>query len=101
MILALDFYLRLNRVVADDKNPEVIALSQILGELPIHPSASSRPAFSQPERSSAVARELQSDGAKTKLEECCFSLQQLSPDDPPEASVVEDRRSARASHHGT
>ena len=36
LILALDLYERLGRTVADDKHPEVIALSPVLNILPIH-----------------------------------------------------------------
>lgn len=36
LILALDLYVRLHRVVPDDTHPEVIGLSKLLNNLPIH-----------------------------------------------------------------
>jgi hypothetical protein len=36
LILALDLYFQLERSVPDDSEPEVIALSELLNELPIH-----------------------------------------------------------------
>jgi len=37
LILALELYMRVDPVHTSDKNPEIIALSEILNSLPIHP----------------------------------------------------------------
>lgn len=39
LILALELYTRVNPVHTSDKNPEIIALSEVLNSLPIHPPA--------------------------------------------------------------
>ena len=39
LILALDLYIKVNPVHTSDKNPEVIAISELLNVLPIHPYA--------------------------------------------------------------
>jgi len=39
LILALDLYIIVNPVHTSDKNPEVIAISELLNVLPIHPYA--------------------------------------------------------------
>jgi 5-methylcytosine-specific restriction enzyme A len=39
LILAPDLYMRVNPVHTSDENPEIIALSETLNSLPIHPHA--------------------------------------------------------------
>lgn len=48
LILALDLYLRLNKVLPDDTHPEVIALSGLLRRLPIHQDRHLDPTFRNP-----------------------------------------------------
>lgn len=48
LLLALDLYLRLNKVLPDDSHPEVIALSRVLRQLPIHPTRHLDPTFRNP-----------------------------------------------------
>lgn len=48
LILALDLYLRLNKILPDDTHPEVIALSGLLRRLPIHQERHLDPTFRNP-----------------------------------------------------
>lgn len=49
LILALDLYLRLERIVPDETHPEVIALSQLLQSLPLHTDRRLDPTFRNPD----------------------------------------------------
>jgi len=48
LILALDLYMRLGRRVADDTDPEVINLSELLNKLPIHTNRPDEAKFRNP-----------------------------------------------------
>lgn len=48
LILALDLYFRVNPSHTSDKNPEIIQLSDLLNELPIHPRESIDEKFRNP-----------------------------------------------------
>lgn len=48
LILALDLYLRLNPVHTDESNPDIVALSQLLNRLPIHPREDKQEEFRNP-----------------------------------------------------
>jgi 5-methylcytosine-specific restriction protein A len=48
LILALDLYFRVNPVHTSEKNPEVVALSDLLGLLPMHQERSDEETFRNP-----------------------------------------------------
>jgi len=49
LILALDLYFRMNRTLPDETHPEVVALSDLLRQLPIHVDRHLDPTFRNPD----------------------------------------------------
>ncbi len=48
LILALDLYCRVNPLHTDEKHPDIVALSQLLNRLPIHPRVDKQEEFRNP-----------------------------------------------------